>query len=79
MSNMVLEFGDTAGLPMRLGVVNSIGEMATVIGPLLAGFLADNVSYRSVFLISAICTVTALAVMYFRVTEPRYRHSGGTG
>ena len=78
MSNMVLEFSDTAELPMRLGVVNSIGEMATAIGPLVAGLLADSVSYRSVFIISIACTVTALAVMYFRVTEPRYRHSKGS-
>jgi len=73
MSNMVLEFGDTAGLPMRLGIVNSIGEMATSVGPLLAGLLADHVSYASVFMLSILCTVSALAIMYFRVTEPRYR------
>lgn len=72
MSNMVLEFGDTAELPMRLAVVNSIGEMATAVGPLAAGFLADYVSYRSVFVISIICTISALLVMQFRVVEPRY-------
>jgi len=72
MSNMVLEFGETAELPMRLAVVNSIGEMATSIGPLLAGFLADNVSYRAVFTISICCTIAALLVMRFRVSEPRY-------
>jgi MFS family permease len=74
MNNMVLEFGETSGLPMRLGVVNSIGEMATAVGPLIAGFLADYVSYRSVFMISVLCTVTALAVMHFGVTEPRFRN-----
>ena len=72
MQNMVLEFGDTAELPMRLAVVNSIGELATAVGPLLAGFLADNVSYRSVFAISIVCTTAALLVMRFRVAEPRY-------
>ncbi len=74
VNNMVLEFGDTSELPMRLGVVNSIGEMATSVGPLFAGFLADYVSYRSVFVISIFCTVTALAVMQFGVREPRYRN-----
>jgi MFS family permease len=72
MQNMVLEFGNTAELPMRLAVVNSIGEMATSVGPLLAGFLADNVSYRSVFAISIVCTIAALLVMRYRVSEPRY-------
>lgn len=77
MSNMVLEFGDTAGMPMRLGIVNSIGEMATSVGPLVAGLLADHVSYASVFLISSVCTVSTLGIMYFRVTEPRYRYDEG--
>ena len=72
MSSMVLEFGDTAGLPMRLALVNSIGEMATSVGPLFAGFLADNVSYQSVFSISILCMASGLAMMYFRVKEPRY-------
>jgi MFS family permease len=74
MSNMVLEFGDTAGVPMRLGVVNSIGEMATSFGPLLAGMLADHVSYTSVFLLSSLCTVSTLGIMYFRVREPRHHY-----
>ncbi len=78
MSNMVLEFGDTAELPMRLGVVNSIGEMATIVGPLLAGVLADYVSYQSVFMLSILCTLSALGVMYFRVTEPRNRNRRDT-
>jgi MFS family permease len=77
MSNMVLEFGDTAGVPMRLGIVNSIGEMATSFGPLLAGLLADHVSYASVFLLSSVCTVSTLGIMYFRVSEPRY-HGGAS-
>ncbi|UCD56396.1 MAG: MFS transporter, partial [Candidatus Hydrogenedentota bacterium] len=59
MQNMVLEFGDTAGMPMRIAVVNSLGELANAAGPLLAGFLADNVSYHSVFLLSILCTTSA--------------------
>ncbi len=70
-NNMVLEFGDTAGMPMRLAVVNSIAELANAVGPLLAGFLADAVSYQSVFLLAALCTVSSLALMHFGVTEPR--------
>ncbi len=72
MSNMVLEFGTTAELPMRLAVVNSIGEMATSVGPLFAGFMADYVSYGSVFFVSILCTLGGLYVMHFRVVEPRY-------
>jgi hypothetical protein len=38
----------------------------------MAGFLADNVSYRAVFSISIVCTILGLLVMRFRVIEPRY-------
>lgn len=72
MANMVLEFGKTAELPMRLGVVNSIGEFATAIGPVTAGLLADHVSYHSVFSLSVLCTIAAFAIMRFWVSEPRY-------
>jgi MFS family permease len=72
MQNMVLEFGTTADLPMRLAVVNSIGELANAVGPLVAGFLADNVSYQCVFSLSILCTMSAFMIMFFRVTEPRH-------
>jgi MFS family permease len=75
MSNMVLEFGDTAGMPMRIALVNSIGEISSAIGPLIAGFLADNVSYKSVFSLSILFTLLALAIMYSRVTEPRAHYA----
>ncbi len=71
MNNMVFEFGDTAERPMRIAVVNSVSELANAIGPLLAGFVADAVSYKSLFGISILCTISALFLMYGRVTEPR--------
>ncbi|GAB4331982.1 MAG: MFS transporter [Candidatus Abyssubacteria bacterium] len=74
MQNMALEFGSTADLPMRIGLANSIGQSSLALGPLLAGFLADNVSYESLFWISIACTATALGIMYFSVSEPRNRN-----
>jgi len=71
VNNMVFEFGDTAQRPMRIAVVNSVSELSNAVGPLAAGFLADAVSYKSVFLISIVCSIFALFIMYSRVTEPR--------
>ncbi|MBI4832963.1 MAG: MFS transporter, partial [Candidatus Lindowbacteria bacterium] len=71
MSSMVLEFGDTAGMPMRIALVNSIGEISSAIGPLIAGFLADYVSYKAVFSFSIYFASLAFAMMFFCVTEPR--------
>ena len=70
-NNMVFEFGDAAQRPMRIAVVNSVAELSNAIGPLVAGFVADAVSYKSVFIISILCIISALYMMYTRVTEPR--------
>jgi MFS family permease len=71
MNNMVFEFGDTAERPMRIAVVNSVAEFSNAVGPLIAGIMADMISYKSVFGLSILCTILALVLMYRRVTEPR--------
>jgi MFS family permease len=71
MNNMVFEFGSTAERPMRIAVVNSVVELSNAFGPLFAGFLADEVSYHSIFIISIVFAISALFMMYTLVTEPR--------
>jgi MFS family permease len=71
MNNMVFEFGSTAERPMRIAVVNSVVELSNAFGPLFAGVMADKVSYHSIFIISIICAISALFMMYTLVTEPR--------
>lgn len=72
MNNMVFEFGTTAERPMRIAVVSSVSELANGIGPLVAGLLADSVSYKPIFIISIVCAVSALIMMFTLVTEPRF-------
>jgi MFS family permease len=71
MNNMVFEFGTTAERPMRIAVVSSVIELSNAFGPLLAGFLADEVSYHIIFIISIVCAISALFMMFTLVTEPR--------
>jgi MFS family permease len=71
MNNMVFEFGSTAERPMRIAVVNSVVELSNAFGPLFAGFMADKVSYHFIFIISIVCAISALFMMYTLVTEPR--------
>jgi len=71
MNNMVFEFGEISERPMRIAIVNSVSEFSNALGPLIAGILADAVSYEIIFVISIVCTAAALFLMYTRVTEPR--------
>jgi MFS family permease len=71
VNNMVFEFGTTAERPMRIAVVNSVSELSNAIGPLIAGVMADAISYKSIFIVSIVCTVCSLVMMRTRVTEPR--------
>ncbi len=71
VNNMVFEFGGTAERPMRIAVVNSVVELSNAVGPLVAGIMADAISYRSIFIVSIVCTVCSLVMMRTRVTEPR--------
>jgi MFS family permease len=78
MNNMVFEFGNTAERPMRIAVILSLAELANAIGPLIAGIVADAISYKFVFGIATVCTLSAFVLMYARVTEPRHLNNGGS-
>jgi MFS family permease len=71
MNNMVFEFGTTAERPMRIAVLKSVIEFSNALGPLLAGYLADQVSYQFIFIISIVCAILGLFMMYTLVIEPR--------
>jgi MFS family permease len=65
--NMVYEFGDHAGLGVRIAVVNALGELMVAIAPLVGGAIADHFSYATLYRVSIGCTLAAVAVMYARV------------
>lgn len=77
--NLVLEFGDRADLPMRIGVANSASELVGVIGPLVAGGIAAFSSYGAVFACSVVFQVAAFWIVAGYVDEPRHRERGGEG
>jgi MFS family permease len=79
MNNMVFEFGDAGERPMRIAVVSSVVELSNAIGPLVAGILADRFSYAPIFIISIVCAVAALIMMFTLVTEPRFTNLESIG
>ena len=71
--NLVLEFGSRENIPMHIAVANSTSEAMGVVGPIAGGLLAATVSYTPVIVMAIVFKVLALAIMLFRVDEPRQR------
>ncbi|MGI8841682.1 MAG: MFS transporter [Caulobacteraceae bacterium] len=70
---MVLEFGERDDMAMRLGLATTAqGAMATL-GPLAGGLIAGAFGYEALFAVSLSLLAIALAVLVFRVEEPRLR------
>jgi MFS family permease len=70
---LVLEFGSRADLPMRIAVLNALVSLMAAIGPLAGGIMAEQFSYEAVFWFSVIVQAAAVAIILWRVDEPRRR------
>jgi MFS family permease len=68
---MILEFGCESDRPAYVGLANTLVSPATILAPLLAGWLADSSGFPSAFLASAFCGLATLAVLQFLVRDPR--------
>ena len=70
---LVLEFGGRADLPMRIAMLNAVTSLMGAIGPLAGGLMAQYLSYPSVFWFSVIVQAASVALILWRVDEPRLR------
>ena len=71
--NMVLEFGSREDLPLRIAVANSAQEGVGAIGPLLGGLFAITLGLDFLFASAIAFQIAAIALVIFRVDEPRHR------
>jgi MFS family permease len=67
---LTVEFGNESERPVYIGLSNTLIAPATIIAPLLGGWLADQVSYPFMFFCTAVGGVLTLAVLYFFFKEP---------
>ena len=72
-STMVLEFGTREEMPMRLALTGTAEQAMGALGPLLGGVIATVLGYQALFTVSIVFLVAALALLYFRIEEPRNR------
>lgn len=73
---MTLEFGDKHERPTYVGMANTLIAPATIIAPLVGGWVADSSGYESTFLIAAVAGLASAIIFHFFVTDPRQRASG---
>ena len=73
--SIVYEFTGAENRPTYIGLANTIPGIAGSIAPLIGGWLAGAVSYRWMFILSAIIGILSWVLLRFNVREPRHRKS----
>jgi MFS family permease len=72
-TTMVLEFGASEDIPMRLAFVTTVEGAIAATGPILAGLLVAAAGFMPLFVVVLGAMAVALAVLALRVREPRNR------
>jgi MFS family permease len=68
---MVQDFGLETERPAYIGLGNTLVAPATILAPLLGGWLADSAGYPTAFLASALAGLLTLIILVFFMRDPR--------
>ena len=69
---LTLEFGAESERPAYIGLANTLIAPATIVAPILGGWLADTTGYAATFQVSLASSLIALAVLLLFVRDPRH-------
>jgi len=67
------EFGEESERPIYIGLSNTLIAPATILAPILGGWLADQFGYQVMFLCTALAGLLTLLIFVFFFKEPRER------
>jgi MFS family permease len=67
---MTLQFGEPHERPTYIGMANTLIAPATILAPLVGGWLADARGYPAAFLASAVAGLFSVVVFHFFVKDP---------
>lgn len=73
---LVLEFGAHEDVPMRIALTTTVEGAVSSAGPIIAGLAIAATGYAPLIAASFVSLVLALAVVFWRVTEPRRANPG---
>lgn len=69
--SITMEFGDSNDRPAYIGLANTLMAPASIIAPLLGGWLADGIGYGFTFGVSAVIGIITSFVFLFLIKDPR--------
>jgi len=67
---MTVQFGSEAERPIYIGLSNTLVAPATIIAPILGGWIADVAGYQTTFILSAIGGLLTALILIFLVKNP---------
>ncbi len=68
---MTLEFGSLAERPSYIGLANTLVAPATLVAPLIGGWLADAAGYNYTFAVAAAGGLLTWLILRFAVRDPQ--------
>ena len=68
---MTVDFGTEAERPLYIGLSQTLTAPATIIAPLLGGWIVDAAGFIPTFLISIVISIVMMSILIFLVKDPR--------
>lgn len=68
---MTVDFGNESERPLYIGLSQTLTAPATILSPLLGGWIVDAVGFIPTFSISIVLAITTAAIFIFFVKDPR--------
>ncbi len=69
---MIPLFGTEADRPAYIGMANTLIAPATILAPIIGGWIADRIDYPAAFIAAAIGGMATAAILWFLVRDPRH-------
>lgn len=70
---ITVEFGDEETRPTYIGLSNTLVAPATILAPLLGGWLVDAAGFQTTFMVSSVGGLVIAALLFWLVRDPRPR------
>jgi MFS family permease len=68
---MTVDFGNEAERPLYIGLSQTLTAPATIIAPLIGGWIVDAAGFIPIFSISIILAIVTMLILIFMVKDPR--------
>jgi len=76
---MTVDFGTEAERPLYIGLSQTLTAPATILAPLLGGWIVDSAGFIPTFTISIVLSVAMIGILVFLVKDPRTHKSLAIG